>query len=70
MTAPLPVEDQALAACLDARDAVFKAIRLVKKIGRFNQQAFDALISAEDSNTQAINILLELRRAQKMEGAA
>lgn len=64
MNAPLSREDQAIAACLDARDAQFKAIRLIQKLGRFNQPAFDALINAEDSNTRAINILLELRREQ------
>lgn len=64
MSAPLSPEDQALAACLDARDAVHKARRIVEKVKAFAPGLYQLLTEIEDSNTVAINIQLELRRAE------
>ena len=59
-------EDQALSACLDARDYMFRAIRLIKSCRNFDARALDALVAAEDANTVAINIQLELRRTERV----
>lgn len=63
-------EDQALVACLDARDAVFKAMRLLKNLKVFMPRAYAAVIDAEDSLSQGIQIQLELRQRERAECVA
>ncbi len=60
-------EDQALSACLDARDAQFAATRLVEKCSFFRQDILDALYKSESATTTAIHILLEMRRSEAYE---
>lgn len=63
-------EDQAITVCLDARDAQFKALRLVKACGFFREDIYQALCASEDRLTAAITIQLELRRQAASQKAA
>ena len=58
----MTTEDQALDACLNARDATYKAMRLLKACRVFCPKAYEAIVRAEDAATVAINVQLELRQ--------